>query len=118
MELTGEAVTLKIIQPRADHGIRISGLDDRELVLATLSAWLGMDASAASAKAWSRPAPSENETLETPPPPRPAECPGSLKPRTCQRRQMSRPQHLNRHEPRGRGPVCKKVASRPHRRRL
>lgn len=66
VELTGEAVALKIIQPGADHGIRISGLDDRELVLATLSAWLGMDVPAASAKARSWPAPSGGETPETP----------------------------------------------------
>lgn len=66
VELTGEAVALKIIQPGADHGIRISGLDDRELVLATLSAWLGMDVPAAAAKARPWPAPAEEAALETP----------------------------------------------------
>ncbi|MGD8277300.1 MAG: S28 family serine protease [Gemmatimonadota bacterium] len=39
--LTGQTDALEIIQPGADHQVRIAGLDQRDAVLAKLSAWLG-----------------------------------------------------------------------------
>ena len=41
--VTGAADALKVVQPGADHGVTIRALDQRDLVLATLGAWLGMD---------------------------------------------------------------------------
>ncbi len=40
VELTGQADALRVIQSGADHGVRIAELDQREEVLARLSAWL------------------------------------------------------------------------------
>jgi hypothetical protein len=42
VELTGQADALKIIQPGADHGVRILELDDAARVLSTLERWLGI----------------------------------------------------------------------------
>ncbi len=43
VELTGQANALKVIQAGADHGVRISELDERDQVLALLSGWLERD---------------------------------------------------------------------------
>jgi hypothetical protein len=43
VELTGAADALKVIQPGADHGVKIPDLDVRSLVLSTLGDWLGLD---------------------------------------------------------------------------
>jgi hypothetical protein len=43
VDLTGQADALKVIQPGADHGVRIMELDEASLVLQTLGDWLGMD---------------------------------------------------------------------------
>ena len=43
VELTGQTNALKIVQEGADHGVRIEGLDQRELVLSTLEEWLGIN---------------------------------------------------------------------------
>lgn len=50
VELTGAADALKVVQPGADHGVTILGLDDRDLVLSTLGAWLGMEISPSAGK--------------------------------------------------------------------
>jgi len=42
VELGGPADALKILQAGADHGVRISELDEEGLVLQRLGAWLGM----------------------------------------------------------------------------
>jgi hypothetical protein len=42
IDLTGAADALKIIEPTADHGVRISELTDQQLVLSTLESWLGL----------------------------------------------------------------------------
>ncbi len=42
VELTGATDALEIVQPGADHGVTIDGLDRRDEVLAKLSEWLGM----------------------------------------------------------------------------
>jgi hypothetical protein len=41
VELTGQADAFKVVQPGADHGVQIAELDQRDQVLALLSAWLG-----------------------------------------------------------------------------
>jgi len=41
VQLTGPADALKVIQPGADHGVKILDLDQRDLVLETLEGWLG-----------------------------------------------------------------------------
>jgi len=41
-ELTGKTNALRIIQPGANHGVKIADLDERERVLQALEAWLGM----------------------------------------------------------------------------
>jgi hypothetical protein len=43
VELTGAADALKVVQPGADHGVRIFDLDQQALVLSTLGAWLGRE---------------------------------------------------------------------------
>ena len=43
VHLTGGADALKVIQPGADHQVKILDLDQRDLVLETLGDWLGMD---------------------------------------------------------------------------
>lgn len=53
VELTGQTNALRVIQPRANHGVRIADLDDRERVLRTLSEWLVISISA-SGGAWER----------------------------------------------------------------
>jgi hypothetical protein len=45
VELTGKTNALKIVQPGANHGVNISDLDDKELVVNTLREWLDMDIS-------------------------------------------------------------------------
>jgi hypothetical protein len=43
VELAGGVEAIKVIQPGADHGVKIPDLDLRDLVLDTLGDWLGMD---------------------------------------------------------------------------
>jgi hypothetical protein len=43
IELPGGIDALRVVQPGADHGVRIADLDDRSLVLTTLGGWLGLD---------------------------------------------------------------------------
>jgi hypothetical protein len=43
VDLSGSADALKVIQPGADHQVRILDLDQRDLVLSTLEGWLGLD---------------------------------------------------------------------------
>lgn len=40
--LTGQADALKVMQEGGDHGVRIAGLDEQDLVLNTLEKWLGI----------------------------------------------------------------------------
>ncbi|MCP4221164.1 MAG: hypothetical protein GY765_41425, partial [bacterium] len=42
VELTGTTNALKIIQPDADHGVRIQDLNEKQLVYDTLEEWLGV----------------------------------------------------------------------------
>jgi hypothetical protein len=42
---TGQTNALRVIQPNANHGVRIAGLDERERVLHTLGEWLGVSIS-------------------------------------------------------------------------
>lgn len=46
-ELTGETNALRIIQPGANHGVRIADLNERERVLQVLGNWLGIQLSGA-----------------------------------------------------------------------
>ncbi len=57
VELTGGADALKIVQPEADHRVRIKDLDQRDLVLATLGRWLGFDVTQVPARGLVFPAP-------------------------------------------------------------
>lgn len=43
VELAGAADAIKVIQPEADHGVKIMDLDLRDMVLETLEGWLGLD---------------------------------------------------------------------------
>jgi hypothetical protein len=43
--LTGQTDALEIIQPGADHQVAITGLDQKDAVLAKLSQWLGFPVS-------------------------------------------------------------------------
>jgi len=45
VELTGQTIALKVMEPGADHRIRINDLTQRDLVLSTLEEWLGLDIS-------------------------------------------------------------------------
>lgn len=45
VELTGKTNALRIVQPGANHGASISGLDEKDLVINTLKEWLEMDIS-------------------------------------------------------------------------
>jgi hypothetical protein len=45
LELTGQTDALKVVQVGADHGVRITELDQRNLVLGKLGEWLEMDLS-------------------------------------------------------------------------
>ncbi len=45
VQLDGTADALKVIQPGADHQVRILDLDQRDLVLGTLENWLGLEMS-------------------------------------------------------------------------
>jgi len=49
VELTGDADALKILQPGADHGVRILELDQASIVLETLERWLGIPIPAVAA---------------------------------------------------------------------
>jgi len=42
-ELTGETNAIRIIQPGADHRVKIADLDEKDLVIETLEEWLGID---------------------------------------------------------------------------
>jgi hypothetical protein len=46
IELTGQTNALKITKPGANHRVRIAELAEREVVLATLGQWLGLDLNA------------------------------------------------------------------------
>lgn len=45
VELSGKTNALKIVQPSANHGVNISDLDEKDLVINTLKEWLDMDIS-------------------------------------------------------------------------
>lgn len=45
LELTGQTDALRVVQAGADHGVRITELDQRNLVLGKLGEWLEMDLS-------------------------------------------------------------------------
>jgi hypothetical protein len=49
VELTGQTNALKIIQPGANHSVRISGLDNPQEVYDTLEDWLGVQIDASKA---------------------------------------------------------------------
>ena len=51
IDVAGNPDVLKVIQPGADHGVKILDLDQQGLVLSTLGSWLGMDISAVPARA-------------------------------------------------------------------
>jgi hypothetical protein len=53
VEPTGQTNALRVIQPHANHLVRIAGLDERERVLRTLGEWLGISIGT-SAGAWER----------------------------------------------------------------
>lgn len=53
VELTGQTNALRVIQPNANHLIRISGLNERDRVVRTLGEWLGM-ALNVSASGWQK----------------------------------------------------------------
>ncbi|MCX6556581.1 MAG: S28 family serine protease [Candidatus Aminicenantes bacterium] len=60
VELTGQTNALRVIQPNANHLIRIAGLDERERVLRTLGEWLGISIST-SVGLWERAAVANRE---------------------------------------------------------
>ncbi len=43
IELTGETNAIRVVQPGADHSVRIADLDEKDLVIETLEDWLGID---------------------------------------------------------------------------
>jgi hypothetical protein len=43
IELTGQTNAIKIVQPGANHSVKIIDLDDRELVYSALEEWVGVD---------------------------------------------------------------------------
>ncbi len=43
IELTGETNAIRVVQPGADHSVRISDLDEKDLVIETLEEWLKID---------------------------------------------------------------------------
>jgi len=43
IELTGECNAIRVVQPDADHSVRIADLDEKDLVIETLEDWLGID---------------------------------------------------------------------------
>jgi hypothetical protein len=51
VELTGQTNSLRVIQPNANHLVRIAGLNERDRVLRTLGEWLGISIST-SASFW------------------------------------------------------------------
>ncbi|MCX6555659.1 MAG: hypothetical protein NTZ12_11715, partial [Candidatus Aminicenantes bacterium] len=63
VELTGQTNALRIIQPNANHRVKIAALSERDLVLRTLGDWLGISLSA-SASAWERAAAANREQAE------------------------------------------------------
>jgi hypothetical protein len=60
VELTGQTNALRVIQPNANHMIRIAGLDERERVVRTLGEWLGISIST-STGLWERAAAANRE---------------------------------------------------------
>jgi hypothetical protein len=42
-EPSGETNAIRVIQPHADHSVRIGDLDEKDLVIETLEDWLGID---------------------------------------------------------------------------
>ena len=63
-ELTGKTNALRIIQPGANHGVKIADLDERESVLQALAAWLGISL-AASDEVWQKAAVLNKAQLES-----------------------------------------------------
>ena len=43
VELTGQTNALKVIQPGANHRVKILDLNEQDLVLSTLEEWLGIE---------------------------------------------------------------------------
>jgi hypothetical protein len=67
IDVAGNPDVLKVIQPGADHQVRILGLDERGLVLSTLSSWLGLEISAVPERALRVAPPQSDLDLRLPP---------------------------------------------------